>query len=136
MREKIISWVKKYAIAFAILGISSWVILSMREQSKQTEAAVIFLNLADAFTIPSVVIVMVGIMVWISTTGFFDILNYGISRAVNTFIPFKRYDDVKFYDYKMKKAEKRISGYSFLFISGAVYFVPAIIFLILYHQNI
>ena len=136
MREKIISWAKKYIIAFTVLGVSTWSILWLRDHSGQTEMTVRYLNLADAFTIPSVIIIMVGVLVWMSTTGFFDMLNYGISRAANTFIPFKQYEDVKFYDYKMKKAEKRIRGYSFLFISGAVYFVPAIIFMILYNQSL
>ena len=133
MNEKILSYIKKCVISFLILGVSSFVILSMREYSGQDAAAVRFLNLADAFTIPGVIMLMVGVLVWISSTGSFDMFSYAFSRAKQSLIPSIGYKDEKFYDYKMRKEKKRIKGYSFLFISGGIYMIPAIIFNILYY---
>lgn len=134
MREKIISYLKRYIIAFLILGISSILILSLREYSGADAAAVRYLNLADAFTIPSVVMLMVGILVWLSTTGTFDMFSYGLSRAKQSFIPSPQYKDEKFYDYKMRKEKERAKGYSFLFVSGVIYMIPAVVFNILYYM--
>lgn len=136
MDEKILSYIKKYAISFAILGISTWFILALREFSASDAAAVKYLNLADSFTIPAVIILMVGVLVWISTTGSFDMFSYGLSRAKESFVPSVRYKDEKFYDYKMRKEKKRIKGYSFLFVSGGIYMIPAIIFNILYYVSL
>ena len=136
MDEKILSYIKKYAISFTILGISTWFILALREFSSSDAAAVKYLNLADSFTIPAVIILMVGVLVWISTTGSFDMFSYGLSRAKESFVPSVRYKDEKFYDYKMRKEKKRIKGYSFLFVSGGIYMIPAIIFNILYYVSL
>lgn len=132
MNEKLLSYLKKYISSFVILGASTGIILAIRGYSAADEASVRFLNLADSFTIPAVVMVMVGILVWVSTQGFFDMINYGISRGMSSLIP-RQTKDETFYDYKTRKEKKRLKGYSFLFISGGIYFIPAIVFNILYY---
>ena len=91
-----------------------------------------YLNFADAFTIPAVVMLMLGLLVWVSTTGSFDMLGYGLKRAKDAFIPSASYTHEQFYDYKMRKNEKRIKGYSFMFISGGIYLIPGVVFNILF----
>ncbi len=132
MNEKLLSYLKKYLTSFVILGVSTGIILAIRGYSAADEASVRYLNLADSFTIPAVIMVMVGILVWISTQGFFDMINYGISRGIASIIP-RQVTDETFYDYKSRKDKKRLKGYSFLFISGGIYFIPAIVFNILYY---
>lgn len=133
MDEKLLSYLKKYLLAFGIMGVFTLFILWLRDNSAVTDTAVGYLNLADAFLIPGVIILMVGLLVWVGNEGTFDMLAYGFSRAKNSFIPSPKYKDEKFYDYKMRRAEKRIKGYSFLFISGGIYMIPAVIFNILYY---
>ena len=115
------------------MGIITAVILAIREYSAADEAAVRFLNLADAFTIPGVIMLMAGVLVWISTEGVFDMILYGVNRGMASIIPFMRSSDESFLDYKTRKQSKRIKGYSFMFISGGVYLIPAIVFNILYY---
>ena len=136
MFEKIVPYIKKYVASFGILGAATCLILLLREFSSADPAATKYLNLADAFTIPGVIILMVGVLIWVSTLGNFDMLTYGLSRAKNTFIPSPKAKDERFYDYKMRKEKKRIKGYSFLFVSGGVYMIPAIIFNILYYVSL
>lgn len=133
VNEKLLSYIKKYGITLSILGASSLLILFLREYSAADEAAKRFLNLADAFTIPGVIMLMVGIMAWVSTTGTFDIFTYAFSRAKNSFFPSPNFKDERFYDFKVKREKKRIKGYSFLFISGGIYMIPAVVFNILYY---
>ena len=133
MKEQIIAYVKKYIGAFGLMGAATCLILYIREHSSELAKDIFYLNLADAFTIPAVVVLMIGVLIWISTTGSFDMFSYGFSRAANMLIPFKKYDDEKFYDYKMRMNEKRAKGYAFLFIAGGIYLIPAIVFNILYY---
>ncbi len=132
MNEKIISLIKKYVGAFMLLGAATGIILLLRNHSAAEDIAVRYINLSDAFTIPSVIMIMVGLLIWISTTGSFDMLTYGFSKAKNAFIPSPTYKHEQFYDYKVRKDGKRIKGYSFLFIAGGIYFIPAVVFNILY----
>lgn len=133
MDEKLLSYIKKYLISFVIMGLSSSVILFLREANTADAPEVMYLNLADAFTIPSVIIVMVGLLVWLSTQGTFDMLSYGFKRGAGSVIPLFKGTEERFYDYKVRMDKKRASGYSFLFISGGIYFIPAIVFNILYY---
>lgn len=132
MKEFFSKWGKKYLVSFGTMGAMSVLCLVIREHWNEESISVRLVNLTDAFTIPSVVIVMLGALVWVSTTGFFDMLTYGTRRAANALFPFYRYEYVPFYDYKVKKDSKRITGYSFMFISGGIYFIPAIVFMIIY----
>lgn len=132
MNEKILSYIKKYLISFVIMGISTLFILNLRGVFADNVTD-IFRHLADSFTIPGVIMLMVGVMVWISTTGSFDMLNYGLLKAKNSLIPSTQYTHETFYDYKSRKDGKRIKNYSFLFISGGIYMIPALVFNILYY---
>ena len=72
MKEKIISLLKRYGICFALMGLASFGILSSLGYSAADPASIRYLNLADAFTVPGVIMLLLGVLVWISTTGFFD----------------------------------------------------------------
>ncbi len=133
MNEKIISYIKKYVISFALMGITTFFVLMIRDHSKATDLSAIYLNLADAFTIPAVIMLMVGLLVWVSTQGGFDMISYGLKRGISSIVPTFQKTDEKFYDYKTRMEKKRKKGYSFLFISGGIYFIPAIVFNILYY---
>ena len=132
MNEKLLSYLKKYLAAFGAMGLVTGLILTLRELSKATDVAERYRILADSFTTPSIIIVMVGLLVWVAGEGTFDMISYGLGRGINSIIPFRQQKDETFYDYKMRKKDKRIKGYSFLFISGGIYFIPALIFNILY----
>lgn len=132
MEEKIISLIRKYVIAFALMGIATGFVLWIREYSAKDAIDIVYLNLADAFTIPSVIMLMSGVLVWLSSQGLFDMLGYGFSRAKETFIPSPVYKHEQFYDYKVRKDAKRAKGYGFMFVAGGIYFIPAIVFNVLY----
>lgn len=133
MNEKLISYLKKYIISFALMGIVTLFVLWIREHSQVTDLATIYLNLADAFTIPGVIMLMVGLLAWVSTQGGFDMISYGVKRGITSIIPGIGKSDERFYDYKTRMEQKRIKGYSFLFISGGIYLIPAIVFNVLYY---
>ena len=131
MDEKILSLIKKYVGAFVAMGSATAIVLVLREHSASLDLMQKYLNLADAFTIPAVIMLMIGILVWISTTGTFDMLGYGLKKAKDAFVP-SPYTHEQFYDYKMRKNKKRTTGYGFMLISGGIYLIPGVVFNILY----
>ena len=133
MDEKLISTIKKYGIAFAVMVIITIGVLSIREFGAAGSMQEKYLDLADAFTIPGVVMIMSGLLVWVTSQGGFDMISYGILRAKDSLIPGSKHSGEQFYDYKVRQDKKRPKGYSFMFISGGIYLIPAIIFNILYY---
>ena len=65
-------------------------------------------DLSDGFFVAGGMMISVGLLTLISTTGFFDIFSYGVKTLVSHFIPRKDADEnLKYYDYKMARAENR-----------------------------
>ena len=135
-RTKKLKLIVKYAICFVIQGSMAWVVISNYSFASAESDLERYRILADAFTVPGIAFLMLGLLVWVSTTGFFDGSSYALRRFGRMFT-FQGASDavmVKYYDYKMERASKRYSGYSFLFISGALFFAVALVFFVLYYQ--
>ena len=115
------------------MGAMTAGVLIIRDHSMELDPLVKYLNLADSFSIPAVVMIMAGLLVWVSSQGGFDMISYGLLRAKDSLIPGSKHNGEQYYDYKVRQDKKRPKGYSFMFISGGIYLVPAIIFNILYY---
>ena len=90
--------------------------------------------LSDGFFITGVLLASVGLLTWISSTGFFDMLFYGF-RGLLSLVPFKAPRKPKpFYDYKMERAEKRKKPLNSMLMVGAAYLLLAVIFTVLYYN--
>ncbi len=95
--------------------------------------------LCDAFTIPGMLLVLLGCLVWASDIGGFYgigyVFNYA-SRSILQFIVPNSLSEVEnYFDYvQRKKAEGHITGYGFLFITGGISLIIAVIFLVLFYQ--
>ena len=90
------------------------------------------LALTNAFTVPGILLILVGSLLWVSTFGFFDGIGYAVGQVKSMFIPtFKKAKHENYYDYKKKKGDKRISGYSFVFFVGLAFFAVGIVFWLL-----
>jgi hypothetical protein len=83
--------------------------------------------LSDGAFVAGVILLGVGILVWVSTTGFFDMLAYGmrgLGRALLPFLGLRKHEN--YYEYKQEKAEKRhpitaavpVSGIFWLLLGG------------------
>lgn len=90
--------------------------------------------LCDGFTIPGVVTLCVGALLWVSNDGFFYGLGYCLDIARKALIPGGRRKMEKYYDYVERHRQKRVTGYGFLFVCGGVCMAVAMVFLILFYQ--
>ncbi len=90
--------------------------------------------LCDAFTIPGILCLCVGALLWVSNDGFFYGLSYCLEIAWKALIPGGRRKMERYYDYVTRKKEKKVTGYGFLFAWGGVCMAVAIVFLVLFYR--
>ena len=64
--------------------------------------------LSDGCFVAGMMLTGVGLLVWIATTGFFDIFSYGFHSLLVLFSPLRKPEEHEtFFDYKLAKEEKR-----------------------------
>ena len=124
----------KYGITTAAAGGVSALVLHLHGFADATTLVEQYRILADAFTIPGVILVMLAALIWVSTFGFFDGLSYAARQFAGLFLPVfgKKHKHLTYYDYKMDREDKRAGGYGFLFFVGLVFVIVAVIFTILH----
>ena len=89
--------------------------------------------LCDAFTIPGMLLILAGAMVWVANMGALDGLSYAVAWAFRSLIPGGRASrDETYADYVERKRENKVRGYGFLFIAGGITMAVAIAFLVAY----
>lgn len=88
--------------------------------------------LCDAFTIPGLMMILVGLLLWLSGLGALDAIGYLFRYVVQAFVP--GVTKVAHYlDYVEEQREKRAKGYGFLFVAGGILMVVAIVYLVLFY---
>jgi len=124
----------KYAIATAVAGVISLLLMnSFGVFSGTLPIDQIFRYMSDAFFVPGALLVLFGAMVFISTTGFFDSIGYIGAVAIRALVPGMRLNrGEKFVDYKERKSESRITGYSFIFFVGLAFLLLGVLFTVLF----
>lgn len=90
--------------------------------------------LSDAFFVPGVLIFMIGMLVWVSATGFFDSIGYLFSSAANMLVPFTKKEPKRYADYKEERKGKRIRTPYFMLIVGLCFIAVAAVFVILWSK--
>ncbi len=91
-------------------------------------------DLCNAFFVPGVLVLGLGLLVWSTNGGTFDMLAFGVIKLFDLFK--KDLTKVKyrtFYDYRKAQQEKERS-FSTYVVVGAVLIVISIVFLILYNN--
>lgn len=126
----------KYGIATAVASGMTALVMYLHGYADAVTLADRYRILADAFTIPGVILVMVAALVWVSTFGFFDGLSYAARQFAGLFLPVfgKKHKHLTYYDYKMERGEKRFGGYGFLFFVGLAFVIVAVVFTVLHGQ--
>ena len=133
MSDKVRANLLKYGISGAVcLGLAVFY-CAVRDFS-QMELVEKYRTLCDGFTIPGLLCLCVGVLIWASNDGFFHGLSYCLNVAWRALIPGGRYKHERYYDYVIRKKEKRIPGYGFLFLCGGVCMAIAIVFLVLFYR--
>ena len=132
MSERIKSILIRYGIAAGIGGLMTYLTLVLHGYGELETAVDRYRLLCDAFTIPGVILFMVGILVWIAGKGMFDSLAY-LGRSF--FWLFNGAKPVRYYDFvQEKRAKRKKGGYGFLLLTGGVFLLVALVFLFLFYR--
>ncbi len=86
--------------------------------------------LCDAFTIPGIMLVLGSGLVFAANHGAFYGIGYGLRTVKDHLLPFLPHEYVRYGDYIARKKEKKVTGYSFIFYTGLIFLVIAVILLI------
>lgn len=126
----------KYGITAAAGGLLAWLTLDLHGFSRALPRLDQYRLLCDAFTIPGVLLVMIGFLVMIANAGNFLALGYAVKHAVRMLIPFGNKKDERYYDYYQRKREQgKVTGYGFLFVTGLLFMAVAMVFFVLFYLN-
>lgn len=124
----------QYGITTAIGAVMVYLLLVVRGFWELTTLTEKYRTLADAFTIPGVVLMLVAALVWISNEGLFNGISYAAKVVKHMFLPSKQYKHETYYDHVQSRDGKRVKGYGFIFFTGLAFMVVAVVFIILFYQ--
>ena len=122
----------KYGITSALALAMIWTYCSTRDLFQQVPMER-WRILCDAFTIPAVLALCGGFLVWASNDGAFYGLTYCLGIAWKVWLPGGRNKIEKYYDYVTRRKEKKITGFGFVFVVGAVCMAIALVFFGLFY---
>lgn len=91
--------------------------------------------LSDGFFVAGMMLAGLGTLMWISTTGFFDMLSYGVHSLTVLFSTLKKPQDHEtFYDYKtMRDAKRGKPRFGILFVGLGCILVSLLCLALYYH---
>lgn len=99
---------KGYAIQIGAAALLSAALVAYRIGELPATAEGRLRVFCDAFFIVGMLYFCIGALIWVSTTGFFDIFSYAFRKGAHALIPGRVSDTVGgFYEYKLGKQEKR-----------------------------
>lgn len=133
MSKRLRNILLKYGITAAFCGALVVFYCSVRDFSKM-ELVERYRTLCDAFTIPGLLALCFGALLWVSNDGLFYGLGYCLEVAWRALIPGARYKMERYYDYVERKKGKKVTGFGFLFVCGGVCMAIALIFMVLFYQ--
>ena len=123
-------------IITAVVGLAIFiVVICAKTIWNAGETYAVMQILSDACFVPGVLLAGVGLIIFASNGGAFDMLAYAVIKFIDLFKRDprnKKYRD--FYEYREAKKDKK-RGMAFMLIVGAVFIVLASIFLIVYYQT-
>ena len=127
----------KYGSCMVVAGLLIWFYLSSHGLAETETTPERLVMWCDALTIPGLLYILVGALIWAAGFGALDGIGYGLSTLFRSLIPGGRAKKQKtYYEHVMDRREKRlaVTKYAFLFFSGLVLMAAAVVLLIVYYN--
>ncbi len=126
---------RKYLITILVgIALTAWCAIS-RGLLEQTEMVKIYHILCDSFFVSGVLITGVGLLIFSTNEGTFDMIVYGTKSFLGMFKKNLKPKHATFYDYRVANAEKKLS-FGYLVISGLLFLAISFVFYYCYYQSI
>ena len=123
----------KYLITFGVGVILSAIVMYSKGLFAQTDAATIYHILSDSFIVSGVLLGGLGLLVFVSNEGVFDIIIFGTRQFFGFFRKKKDTKYADFYEYKESRAQNKLKFGSILVV-GAFFVALSAVMLVLYKQ--
>lgn len=123
----------KHGIAAAVCGGLAVFYCAVREFSAMSLMEK-YRTLCDAVTVPGLLSLCTGTLLWVSNDGFFYGLGYCLDVTRKTLVPGGRKKMEKYYDYVQRRKGKKVTGFGFLFFWGGVCMAVAAVFMVLFYR--
>lgn len=124
----------KYGISTGIVIVLAGIYIGSRDFLNQTRMEQ-YRILCDAFTIPGLTLVLLGVLVWLSNEGALDAVSYAGAWLMQRLIPGGALRERETYlEYVERKRENRVTGYGFLFQVGGAAMAVALINMALFYR--
>ena len=132
-------WIKRIIILVIDVILITLISISRYNTRLASDPINVFHAMSDGFFVTGFLNFGFGALIWISTTGFFDIFGYSAKSIFNFFLPRSWMERMRmtpkgdFYEYKVKKREKRkepLLPIETLWLGGAMILI-ALIFMFL-----
>ena len=135
MRKKGLKWWGIVWLRIAVGVVLSLLIARTRGLSLQHPFALNARYLSDGFFVVGMVMTGIGTLMWVSTTGFFDMMSYGVRSLLVLFSPLKKPSEHQsFYDYKVARDEKRGKVRYGLLLTGIGHILMSLLLLGIYYS--
>ena len=106
-------WIKRIIILVLDVILITWISISRYNTRLASDPINVFHAMSDGFFVTGFLNFGLGALIWISTTGFFDVFGYSAKSILNFFLPRSWMERMgmtpkgDFYEYKVKRQEKR-----------------------------
>lgn len=136
MSGKCRRYLVSYGVTTIVGGLLTATYIATHRLSEAETVSAKYIELCNAFSVPGMLFILVGLLLWCAGKGAFDGIAYSMSVFFRSINPFRKLDsNEKYYDYVQRKNGKRLKGYSFLFVIGFAFSVVALIFYLLSVAN-
>ena len=129
------SW-KRFAVSAGIGTGLFLLLMAIRGGFTAADPADLWLAICDALFIPGVLLVAFGLLLFAADGGVFDMLKFGIQKALSVIMTKKKRESLPatFYDYKEMRDARPRAQLAHLLITGAVFIALAAAALAIYGQ--
>ena len=92
-------------------------------------------SVSDAFSVPGMLCLFGGLLVWVGNEGAFDGIGYVLSYAFHAVLPGNLNKRESYKEYLERKKDDRTTGYGCVFVVGIIFMVLSLLFLGMFHLH-
>ena len=124
----------KYGVTVLLGAGLVWLTLELQGYAYLKSDMERYRLLSNAFTIPGSILLMLGLLVLISSTGAYDGLTYALRWLRMTLLPFGASKHERYYDYvQRRRTRPKVHG-GFLMVVGGAFLAVAVVFIFLFYR--
>ncbi len=121
-----------YLITILVLSLITLSYIFGFQAFKQESNAEMYRILSNGFLLSGVVSIGIGLMVFVANEGGFHFLSFAFQKILSKFNPSMKVTYMSYGDFVLSLKGRRVR-YGFLLLSGLLFFLFAVLFLILFH---